>query len=71
MLPNIFKSVAYGAVITLIYLISANIMYYTFNGQSMFHDIFQYEWVEYMVVAGALIILTSLIEFVRYTINKK
>lgn len=65
MLPTIMKSVFYAALTTVVYFISANIGYYFINRQSMFADIYFYDWVEYAVVAGIIMICSVVIELFR------
>lgn len=62
---KIFKSLLYSGVITVIYFIAANLMYWVFNRQSMFADPYFYEWVEYLVVAGVIFVCMSVTELVR------
>lgn len=71
MFLKIFKSVLYSGVITVIYFIAANIMYWVFNRQSMFADPYFYEWVEYLVVAGVIFVCVSLMEMVRHLYFQK
>lgn len=65
MLLRIIKSVLYAALTTVIYFISANIGYYYFNRQSMFADIYFYEWLEYAIVAGIIMVCSVVIELFR------
>jgi hypothetical protein len=70
MIPEIKRSLFYALIITGIYLIAANIMYYVFNGQNMFKDIYFYEWVEYLVVAGIMLVTVFIVEMVRNRMAK-
>jgi preprotein translocase subunit Sec61beta len=65
MLQKSIQSIVYSGFVTGIYFIAANIMYYVFNRQSMFRDIYFYEWVEYVVVAGILFVGVLLVEMTR------
>jgi hypothetical protein len=65
MLPTILKSLLYAAITTVVYFISANIGYYYINRQSMFYDIYFYEWFEYVVVAAIIMICSVVIELFR------
>lgn len=65
MFQKIVKAVLYSGVITVIYFIAANLLYYVFNRQTMFADPYFYEWVEYLVVAGILFVCVSLMEIAR------
>jgi hypothetical protein len=65
MLPKILKSVFYAALTTVVYFIAANLGYYYFNRQSMFADIYFYEWVEYAGVAGVIMVCSVVIELFR------
>ncbi|MBU1170120.1 MAG: hypothetical protein KKD44_11200 [Proteobacteria bacterium] len=66
MLKKIIKSLLYSGLITAIYFIASNGMYYFFNRQTMFADPYFYEWVEYLVVAGVLFVCVSIMECIRY-----
>jgi hypothetical protein len=40
-------------------------MYYVFNGQTMYKDVYFYDWVEYLVVAGIMLVSVFIVEMVR------
>ncbi len=65
MIPDIKQSAFFALLTTVIYLIASNIMYYVFNGQTMFKDIYFYEWVEYLVVAGIMLVSVFAVEMIR------
>jgi hypothetical protein len=65
MLPKIINSLLYAVVATLVYFISANIGYYYINRQSMFADIYFYEWLEYVIVAGIIMVCSVAVELFR------
>ncbi|MFA6010576.1 MAG: hypothetical protein WC799_11390 [Desulfobacteraceae bacterium] len=65
MIPEIMTSFFFSLVTTSIYLIASNIMYFVFNGQTMFKDIYFYDWVEYLVVAGIMLVCVFGVEMVR------
>lgn len=65
MIPEIKRSFFFSLVNTCIYLIASNIMYYVFNGQTMYKDVYFYDWVEYLVVAGIMLVSVFIVEMVR------
>lgn len=67
MLRKSIMAFVYSVIITTVYFVTANIMYYMFNRQNMFYDPYFYEWVEYVVVAVVMFICVFLLEVVRMT----
>jgi len=65
MFRKILHPALYALLTTIVYFIAANIGYYYFNRQSMFKDIYYYEWVEYVVVAVIILICSVIIELFR------
>lgn len=68
---KVLKSMLYAALITMVYVIAANLVYYYIFRRTMFADIYYYEWVQYLAVAIIMFFCTALIEVVRSLMGAK
>lgn len=68
---KVLKSLLYASLITIVYAIASNLVYYYIFRRTMFADIYYYEWVQYVVVAVIMFICTALIEVVRNLMGTK
>lgn len=65
MFRRIKTTLGFAILTTAIYFITVNIGYYYFNKQTMFKDIYYYEWVEYAISTGIFFVCILLVEFFR------
>ncbi|MDY6906169.1 MAG: hypothetical protein SWH61_15970 [Thermodesulfobacteriota bacterium] len=70
MLQKIVKALAYAGIVTLLYIIAANLVYYYFNGVTMMENWHYYDWVEYAYSAGLLMIAVSVLEMARALLRR-
>lgn len=71
MFLKIAKAIGFALLITSLYIIAANIAYYVFNGETMFHHFHYFAWVQYALGAALMLVGALALEIIRaFTGNK-
>lgn len=68
---KIFSGLGYAFIVSLVYVIVANIVYYFSHGSTMWKDWNYYGWVQYAYIAGLMLMGVSILEVVRAIIAKE
>lgn len=71
MIQQILKATGYAGIVTGIYIIAANLVYYYFNGVSMLENWHYYDWVEYAYSAGLLFVAVAILENVKAVLRRE